>query len=270
MDSPLTPEPARSTWVADAERYDHWFESPWGRYAFATERQAILAAAGNLAGKTVADIGCGTGRFTTDLEHHAGRVVGLDPDPSMLAVAARRAAAPLIVGDGNRLPFRRPPLRCHHRHHRVRVHHRPRSRNRRTGPSHATRGTGDRRRPQPPQPLGHRQPAPVRPTPVGHRPVPHSRCPAPPGPTTRHRAPPSCALPAPSPAPHPRLGTRARTDRPTRRARSRCVPSPDHRHPRPILDAAGGDRSRYSIRKPGMARAMTKSRICSVPSKMPR
>jgi ubiquinone/menaquinone biosynthesis C-methylase UbiE len=105
MGSPLTPEPARSSWVADAERYDHWYESPWGSYAFATERQAILAAAGNLAGKTVADIGCGTGRLTTDLERHAGRVVGLDPDPSMLAVAARRTAAPLIVGDGNRLPF---------------------------------------------------------------------------------------------------------------------------------------------------------------------
>jgi len=105
MDSLPTAEQAGSTWVADAERYDHWFESPWGSYAFATERQAILAAAGNLAGKTVADIGCGTGRFTTDLERRAGRVVGLDPDPSMLAVAARRTAAPLIVGDGHRLPF---------------------------------------------------------------------------------------------------------------------------------------------------------------------
>ena len=32
-------------------------------------------------------------------------VIGLDPDPSMLAIAARRTPAPLVVGDGHRLPF---------------------------------------------------------------------------------------------------------------------------------------------------------------------
>ena len=105
MDSRPTAVHAGSTWVTDAERYDHWFESPWGTYAFATERPAILAAAGNLTGKSVADIGSGTGRFTADLERHAGRVVGVDLDESMLAVAAHRTAAPLIVGDGHRLPF---------------------------------------------------------------------------------------------------------------------------------------------------------------------
>lgn len=105
MDSRPTEPHAASTWVADAERYDRWFESPWGSYAFATERQAVLDAAGNLTGKTVADIGCGTGRFTTELERHAGPVIGLDPEPSMLTVAARRTQAPLVVGDGHRLPF---------------------------------------------------------------------------------------------------------------------------------------------------------------------
>jgi len=105
MRSHSTAERAGSTWVADAEPYDRWFDSPWGTYAFATERQEILAAAANLTGKTVADICCGTGRFTTDLERHAGHVIGLDPDPSMIAVAARRTQAPLVVGDGHRLPF---------------------------------------------------------------------------------------------------------------------------------------------------------------------
>lgn len=105
MRSHSTAEHAGSTWVADAERYDRWFDSPWGSYAFATERQAILVAAGNLTGKTVADIGCGTGRFTTELDRRAGYVVGLDPDPSMLAVAARRTPAPLVIGDGHQLPF---------------------------------------------------------------------------------------------------------------------------------------------------------------------
>jgi ubiquinone/menaquinone biosynthesis C-methylase UbiE len=100
-----TTGPVGSTSVADAERYDRWFDSPWGSYAFATERRAILAAAGNLAGTTVADIGCGTGRFTADLDSQASHVIGLDPDPAMLAVATRRTPAPLVVGDGHRLPF---------------------------------------------------------------------------------------------------------------------------------------------------------------------
>jgi predicted TPR repeat methyltransferase len=85
--------------LADAERYDDRFESPWGSDAFATERQAILAAAGNLATKSVADIGCGTGRFTVDLERRAGCLVGIDLDASMLAIASPRTAAPLTVAD---------------------------------------------------------------------------------------------------------------------------------------------------------------------------
>jgi ubiquinone/menaquinone biosynthesis C-methylase UbiE len=105
MDSRPTATQAGSTWVADAERYDRWFESPWGAYAFSTERQAILDAAGNLTGKTVADIGCGTGRFATHLERHADHVIGLDPDRAMLAIAARRTQVPMVLGDGHRLPF---------------------------------------------------------------------------------------------------------------------------------------------------------------------
>lgn len=97
---------AGSTWVADAERYDHWFDQPWGRYASRIEREAILRVAGNLADASVADVGCGTGRLTADLERLAANVVGIDPDPAMVAVAARRTAAPLLVGDGHHLPLR--------------------------------------------------------------------------------------------------------------------------------------------------------------------
>lgn len=95
-----------STWVADAERYDRWFDRPWGRYASSIERRAILAAAGDLSGATVADIGCGTGRLTRELEQLAADVIGIDPDPEMLAAAARRVASHLIIGEGHHLPLR--------------------------------------------------------------------------------------------------------------------------------------------------------------------
>jgi SAM-dependent methyltransferase len=97
---------AGSTWSANAERYDTWFDQPWGRYASRVERDAVLAAAGDLTGGTVADIGCGTGRLTQHLEELAASVVGLDPDPAMLSVTSRRTNAPLVVGDGHCLPFR--------------------------------------------------------------------------------------------------------------------------------------------------------------------
>ena len=97
---------AGSTWVADAERYDQWFDQPWGRYASRVERDTVLAAAGDLTGASVADIGCGTGRLTQHIEHVATTVVGLDPDPAMLAVAARRTSSLLLVGDGHHLPLR--------------------------------------------------------------------------------------------------------------------------------------------------------------------
>lgn len=97
---------AGSSWVADAERYDQWFDQPWGHYASRVEREALLAAAGDLTNRSVADIGCGTGRLTAHLERLAGDVVGVDPDRAMLAVAARRVRSPLLVGDGHHLPIR--------------------------------------------------------------------------------------------------------------------------------------------------------------------
>ena len=56
-----------------------------------------LAAEGDLAGRRVLDIGCGTGRLATRLaEQHGARVWGVDPSPQMLDVA--RARAPRGVG----------------------------------------------------------------------------------------------------------------------------------------------------------------------------
>ena len=79
-----------SGWTADAERYDQWFDQPWGTYAFTVERNALIDAAGAVEGRVVADVGCGTGRLTTQLEALGATVLALDPDPAMLAVAARR------------------------------------------------------------------------------------------------------------------------------------------------------------------------------------
>ena len=62
----------------------------------------------------VLDIGCGTGRITSDLAGRVrrGSVVGLDRSAAMLAIAGdwlrqRQLRVPLLLGDGAALPFRR-------------------------------------------------------------------------------------------------------------------------------------------------------------------
>lgn len=88
---------------ATARGYDAWFDSPWGRYAWRIEVQALLAALGPLPGRTVADIGCGTGRFLQILARHGATVIGIDSDPRMLAIAATRG--PAVRGDAHQLPL---------------------------------------------------------------------------------------------------------------------------------------------------------------------
>jgi SAM-dependent methyltransferase len=55
----------------------------------------------------VLDVGCGTGELARVLaEESGGRVVGVDADPALLAVAATETGLPVVAGDARRLPFR--------------------------------------------------------------------------------------------------------------------------------------------------------------------
>ena len=95
------------TWPAagatPAAHYDAWFDSPWGRHAWRVETAAVLAALGPLAGRRVADVGCGTGRLLGSLSSHGAQAVGIDTDPAMLTFAAARG--PVARADAHRLPL---------------------------------------------------------------------------------------------------------------------------------------------------------------------
>jgi SAM-dependent methyltransferase len=85
---------SRSHFDAIAPRYDalrtQLFEDALG----------LLVREADLSGRSVLDLGCGTGRFAAALsEQHGCRVVGVDPSPGMLAVARRREA-PVAWLDG--------------------------------------------------------------------------------------------------------------------------------------------------------------------------
>ena len=85
--------------------YDAWFDTPWGRYAFAIESATVLRAAGDLAGRRVLDAGCGTGRFTAALGNEHATVVGVDPDRGMLRLARARATGGCARTAVEYLPF---------------------------------------------------------------------------------------------------------------------------------------------------------------------
>jgi len=69
----------------------------------------LLVRAGDLRGRRVLDVGCGTGTLATWLaEHAAARMWGVDASPDMLAVARGKVPATVGLKEGRAesLPFR--------------------------------------------------------------------------------------------------------------------------------------------------------------------
>jgi ubiquinone/menaquinone biosynthesis C-methylase UbiE len=61
---------------------------------------------GDVAGRTVVDVGCGGGRAVAELAERGARAVGVDLDPEMIAVARERwPAGEFHVGDACELPI---------------------------------------------------------------------------------------------------------------------------------------------------------------------
>jgi SAM-dependent methyltransferase len=100
MAGPSQPPP---TGTGAARDYDAWFESHWGRYAWAVESSLVRTALGAFAGP-VLDVGCGTGRSSALLRRSGVTVVGTDPDGGMLGLARPRVDA-AVRAEGERLPF---------------------------------------------------------------------------------------------------------------------------------------------------------------------
>jgi ubiquinone/menaquinone biosynthesis C-methylase UbiE len=91
-----------------ASRYAAWYTTPSGQRADAAERALLTwLLAGFPTARSVLEVGCGTGHFTTWLAHQGWQVVGLDRAPAMLAHLHQHFPdIPVIMGDAHRLPMR--------------------------------------------------------------------------------------------------------------------------------------------------------------------
>src|SRR5215469_8680005 len=72
------------------------------------ERPAVLALAGDVAGRRILDAGCGSGPLSAALRERGPVVTGIDASAGMLALARRRLGEDValhVVDLSDRLPF---------------------------------------------------------------------------------------------------------------------------------------------------------------------
>ena len=96
---------------AMAESFDDLrFSGPIGQLIARTQEQIIAGFLDPVAGRTVLDVGTGTGRAAIGLARRGARVTGVDASAEMLAVANRRAQeasveVTFVAGDAHGLAF---------------------------------------------------------------------------------------------------------------------------------------------------------------------
>jgi ubiquinone/menaquinone biosynthesis C-methylase UbiE len=96
---------------ATARRFDQLrFGSPIGQLVAAREAEAFSRLVGPAAGRSILDVGTGTGRIALILTSAGAAVTGVDASEEMLKVARERAAAQhvnvrFVTGDAHALGF---------------------------------------------------------------------------------------------------------------------------------------------------------------------
>jgi ubiquinone/menaquinone biosynthesis C-methylase UbiE len=103
---------------AMADRFDAMrFSGPIGTLLAETQDRVVAGFLGPLAGRTILDVGTGTGRAAIGLARRGARVTGVDASAEMLRVARARAAeaglaATFDVADAHRLPYPERSFHC--------------------------------------------------------------------------------------------------------------------------------------------------------------
>ena len=91
----------------DAASYDKWLQNSANRFALSLETDLMISMLNPEKGRTLLDIGCGTGENLLKYLEMGLHVTGLDPSPYMLDIAADKLKnrADLHRGFAEHLPF---------------------------------------------------------------------------------------------------------------------------------------------------------------------
>ncbi len=74
-----------------SEKYEQWFSTPFGKYADRLEKKLVFEMLGNIFGKKILDVGCGTGNYSLELASSGAEVYGIDSSEEMLEAARKMA-----------------------------------------------------------------------------------------------------------------------------------------------------------------------------------
>jgi ubiquinone/menaquinone biosynthesis C-methylase UbiE len=77
----------------NTKKYDEWFCTPFGAYADRLEKSLIFRYLGDVRGKRILDLGCGTGNYAIELARRGAIVTGIDASMDMLDTAMEKAKA---------------------------------------------------------------------------------------------------------------------------------------------------------------------------------
>lgn len=90
-----------------SEKYQSWYETPRGRWISQAEYRLMTRISRFKAGRSLLDIGCGTGHFSRLFAMDGLSVTGIDTDPDALAFARDKGGGPRYAkADALALPFK--------------------------------------------------------------------------------------------------------------------------------------------------------------------
>ena len=87
-----------------ANKYDKWFETPEGKIVKKFELKVLTEFIEPAKGKTMLEVGIGTGLFAMEFKKMGMSISGVDPSEEMLKIAESRGFA-VKQGIGEKIPF---------------------------------------------------------------------------------------------------------------------------------------------------------------------